>query len=91
MDCMKKRSLKSLVWACVAVVLLTAGCADKYSQILKTTNDRSEISATHSEFSSLANKSDMPIRYVSEGKIGVSKVEAALETADAIDLLDHHV
>jgi hypothetical protein len=67
-------------------MLLVSGCADRYGQILKPTNDRVEISKTHSEFSDLANRSDLPIMYVSEGKIGVSKVEAALETADAVDL-----
>jgi len=68
-------------------MLLISGCANsKYGQILKPSKERYEITNTHSEFSDLANNSDLPVRYISEGKIGVSKVEAALETADATDL-----
>ena len=80
---------QSLLSASLIFVLLFSGCADKYGQILKPTNDRVEISKTHSEFSNLANSSDLPVVYVSEGKIGVSKVEAALEEADAVDLQAH--
>jgi len=69
----------------VAMMLTSAGCEDKYGRVL-TPPERIEISRTHSEFSDLANSSDLPIKYISEGKIGVSKVEADLETADAADL-----
>jgi len=69
------------------LMLLVSGCADRYGQVLKPiTDERGEISKTHSEFSDMANRSDLPVMYVSEGKIGVFKVEAALETADADDL-----
>jgi len=57
-----------------------------YGRVLEPTKDRVEISKTHSELSNLANRSDLPLEYVSEGKIGISKVEAALEAADAVDL-----
>jgi hypothetical protein len=68
-------------------MLLISGCANsKYGRILKPAKARFEITNAHSEFSDLANSSDLPIMYISEGKIGVSKVEAALETADAGDL-----
>jgi hypothetical protein len=67
-------------------MLLVSGCADRYGQVLKPQKGHAEISKTHSEFSDMANSSDLPVMYVSEGKIGVSKVEAALEAADAADL-----
>ena len=69
----------------IMMLLVSAGCQDKYGQVL-TPPERVEISRTHSEFSELANRSDLPVQYISEGKIGVSKVEADLETADAADL-----
>jgi hypothetical protein len=68
------------------LMLLVSGCAGRYGRVMEPTNDRVEISKTHSKFSALANRSDLPFMYVSEGKIGVSKVEAALEEADAVDL-----
>ncbi len=80
----KRRIAPRLVSAYLILMLLASGCADKYGQVLKPTNHR-VISKTHSYFSDLANSSDLPVMYVSEGKIGVSKVEAALETADTGD------
>jgi len=71
---------------CAVVMLLVPGCADRYGRVLTPENDRVVISDAHSEFSHLANDSDLPVRYVSEGKIGVSKVEAALENADSVEL-----
>lgn len=71
---------------CMAYSVFVSGCASKYDRVMTTPNDRVEISRTHSEFSKMANTSNLPMSYVSEGKIGVSKVEAALETADAKDL-----
>ncbi|MBW8014554.1 MAG: hypothetical protein FVQ82_00045 [Planctomycetes bacterium] len=71
---------------CMVVMLLVSGCADRYGRVLKPETDRVVISDAHSEFSILANDSDLPVRYVSEGKIGVSKVEAALEKADSVEL-----
>jgi hypothetical protein len=83
----KKRQIaRHFVNAYLIVVLLVSGCADRYGRYLKPTNNRDDISATHWEFSVLANSTDMPMMYVSEGKIGVSNVEAALEAADAGDL-----
>jgi len=68
------------------IMFLVSGCGDKYGRVIDPGSDRIEIKETHSEFSSLANDSDLPMMYVSEGKIGVSKVEADLEEADAFDL-----
>jgi hypothetical protein len=81
--------VQALLSTCLMLVLLLSGCADRYGQILKPANEHVEISKAHSEFSNLANSSDLPVMYVSEGKIGVSKVEAALEKADAVDLQAH--
>ena len=86
MNIKKRRIAPRLVSAYLILMLLVSGCADRYGYVLRPTNERVEISKTHSEFSDLANRSDLPFMYVSEGKIGVSKVEAALETADAVDL-----
>ena len=86
MEIRKKRIAQRLVGTYLIFMLLISGCANRYGQVLKPANERVEIKETHSEFSSLANRSDLPMMYVSEGKIGVSKVEAALETADAGDL-----
>ena len=66
------------------LILLISGCNDKYGRIIEPVNDRFEITEAHSELSDLANDSDLPMMYVSEGKIGVSKVEATLEEADAV-------
>jgi len=82
----KRQIVRHFVNAYLVVVLLVSGCADRYGRFLKPTNNRDEISRTHWEFSVLANSTDMPMQYVSEGKIGVSNVEAALEAADAGDL-----
>jgi len=68
------------------LMLFISGCGGMYGRVLEPTKDRVEISKTHSELSNLANRSDLPLEYVSEGKIGISKVEAALEAADAVDL-----
>ncbi len=68
------------------VMFLVSGCTDRYGRVVKPSDDRLEIKETHSEFYTLANDSDLPMMYVSEGKIGVSKVEADLEEADAFDL-----
>ena len=65
--------------------LLLPGCTTRYGRVLTSAKERPEIAQTHSEFSTLADSSDLPIMYVSEGKIGVSKVEAAMEEADAVD------
>ena len=67
------------------LMLLVSGCGGMYGRVLEPTKDRVEISKTHSELSKLANRSNLPLEYVSEGKIGISKVEAALEAADAVD------
>jgi len=85
-DRKKRRIGQRLVSTYLIVMLLVSGCGNRYGQVLKPTSKRAEISKTHSEFSTLANRSDLPMMYVSEGKIGVSKVEAVLETADAADL-----
>ena len=77
---------RRLVSLFLVYTFLLSGCADRYGRILEPTKERTVISKTHSDFSSLANRSNLPTRYVSEGKIGVSKVEAALEEADVIDL-----
>ena len=83
----KRLIARQLVNTYLIIMLLISGCANsKYGQILKPAKERYEITNAHSEFSDLANNSDLPVRYISEGKIGVSKVEAALETADAADL-----
>jgi hypothetical protein len=83
----KKRLIaQSLVSTCLISVLLVSGCTNRYGRVLQPTNERNEIKKTHSEFSSLANRSSLPMKYVSEGKIGVFKVEAALEKADTGDL-----
>ena len=84
----KKKGLISgrSVGAYLIVMLLIAGCANRYGRVVDPGSDRVEIKETHSEFSILANDSDLPMMYVSEGKIGVSKVEANLEEADAFDL-----
>ncbi|MHC4457385.1 MAG: hypothetical protein ACYS0I_09885, partial [Planctomycetota bacterium] len=82
----KRRICQCLLSSYFILMLLVSGCTNRYGQVLKPANEHVEISKTHSEFSDLANRSDLPLMYVSEGKIGVSKVEAALETADAVDL-----
>lgn len=83
----KRLIARQLVNTYLILMLLISGCADsKYGRILKPSKERYEITNTHSEFSDLANSADLPVKYISEGKIGVSKVEAALETADAADL-----
>ncbi len=82
----KMRIARPLVSTYMIIMLLTSGCANKYGKVLDVPKDRVEISKTHSEFSALANSSDLPSAYVSEGKIGVSRVESALEEADAVDI-----
>ena len=83
----KRLIARQLVNTYLILMLLISGCANsKYGRILKPAKARFEITNAHSEFSDLANSSDLPIMYISEGKIGVSRVEAALETADAGDL-----
>ena len=77
---------RCLIGTYLILVLFASGCGDKYGQVLKPTSERVKISKTHSDFSSLANSSDLPGMYVSEGKIGISKVEAAMEVADTVDL-----
>ena len=69
----------------LVVALLLPGCTTRYGRVLTPARQRPEISKTHSEFSTLANSSNLPLMYVSEGKIGVSKVEAAMEEADSFD------
>lgn len=84
---MKKRLIgQHSLNTCLILMLLISGCGGKYGPVVRTRNNHTQISKTHSEFSTLANSSDLPIEYVSEGKIGVTKVEAVLETADAVDL-----
>ena len=82
----KKRIAQCLVSTYLILMLLVSGCANRYGRVLEPINERAEISKAHSEFSFLANSSALPAMYVSEGKIGVFKVEAALETADTGDL-----
>ncbi len=67
------------------MALLLPGCTGRYGRVITPSKERPEIARTHSEFSTLANSSNLPIAYVSEGKIGVSRVEAAMEEADAFD------
>ena len=87
MSTRKKRQIaQRLVSAYMIVMLLGSGCSSRYGKVMKSSHDIVEISQAHSEFSALANKSDLPIMYVSEGKVGVSKVEAALEGAETGDL-----
>jgi len=81
----KRRIAPRLVIAYLIVILLVSGCGDKYGRVLETTK-HPVISKTHSYLSDLANRSDLPVMYVSEGKIGVLKVKTALETADTDDL-----
>ncbi|KKK99777.1 hypothetical protein LCGC14_2629330, partial [marine sediment metagenome] len=69
------------VSAYLSVILLVSGCADRYDRVMAPTKKHTEISKTHSNFSTLANRSNLPFVYVNEGKIGISKVEAALEAA----------
>ncbi len=78
--------IRRLVCTYMIVMLLVSGCADRYGRVLKPTNERVEISRTHTEFSDLANSENLPIKYISEGKIGISEVEAALEGADTADV-----
>ncbi|MHC4728076.1 MAG: hypothetical protein ACYS17_12705, partial [Planctomycetota bacterium] len=82
----KKFFVRRLVCTYLILMLLVSGCADRYGRVLKPTNERVEISRTHTEFSDLANSENLPIKYISEGKIGVSQVEAALESADTADV-----
>ncbi|MHC4359259.1 MAG: coiled-coil domain-containing protein [Planctomycetota bacterium] len=82
----KRWIVQYLISAFLILMLFVSGCANNYGHILTPTGERGEISKAHSEFSNLANRSDLPGKYVSEGKIGVSKVEAVMETADAADL-----
>ncbi len=86
-DIKKRRIARRLVRVStyLILILLVSGCS-RYGRVLEPAKDRVEISKTHSKFSVLANRSDLPFMYVSEGKIGISKVEAALEAADATDL-----
>jgi hypothetical protein len=81
----RRRIVRHLVSTYLILTLLISGCADRYGRVTTPINEREEISKTHSEFSFLANSSALPIKYVSEGKMGVFKVEAALDTADAGD------
>ena len=85
MNTKKERIAPRLVMAYLVLMLLVSGCADKYGRVLEPTKHR-VISKTHSYLSDLANRSDLPVVYVSEGKIGVFKVKTALETADTDDL-----
>ncbi len=75
-----------LISTYLILISLVSGCVSRYDFVLEPTGERVRISNTHSEFLTLANSSDLPAMYVSEGKIGISKVEAALEVADAVDL-----
>jgi hypothetical protein len=62
------------------------GCGSQYGQLLKEQTDHTEISKTHSEFSKLANHSDLPVMYINEGKVGVSNVQATMDIADSDDM-----
>jgi len=77
---------RCLISTYLIFIFFASGCADKYGRILEPTSKRITLSKTHSDFSTMANRSDLPVMYISEGKIGISKVEATLETADAVDL-----
>jgi hypothetical protein len=74
-------------WVCLLLILLTlvSGCSNSYGPVTQA-KKRSEIKEIHSEFSSMASSADLPMQYVNEGKIGVSRVEAVLEAADAGDM-----
>ncbi|MHC5061554.1 MAG: hypothetical protein ACYTFK_10790 [Planctomycetota bacterium] len=82
----KKSVVTHLIITSLVVALLVSGCSDMYGRVLKPGDDRVEITKTHSDFSEMANRSNLPFLYVSEGKIGVTKVEAAMEEADAVDV-----
>lgn len=77
---------KQAVCLYLVFTLLLSGCSGRYGRILTPVENRSEVSKVHNEFSKLASRSDLPIMYVSEGKKGVSRVEAALEAADSHDI-----
>lgn len=81
----KRQIVRRLVSTYLIMMLLLSGCANRYGRVLRPTEERIEISNTHSEFAMLANTSDLPAQYVSEGKVGISRVEAALEKADYSD------
>lgn len=77
---------RGLISTYLILIFFVSGCADRYGRVLEPTSELVRISKTHSDFSALANRSNLPVMYVSEGKIGISKVEATLEVADAVDL-----
>lgn len=77
---------KKLVSASLVMMLLVSGCADKFSQVQGLSKQHTKISQTHVEFSDLADNSDLPVKYISEGKVGLSKIEATFNTADALDV-----
>ena len=81
----KRLMARRLISTYLIMMLLMSGCADRYGRVLRPKDERIEIASTHSEFSMLANDSDLPAQYVSEGKVGITRVEAALEKADYSD------
>jgi len=81
-----KSIVKRLVCMQMVIMFVMSGCSNKYGKFMEPSKNRDEISQAHSELSSMANKSDLPMIYVSEGKVGISNVEAALEAADTFDV-----
>lgn len=81
-----KSILKRLVCMQLVIMFVMSGCSNKYGNFMEPSRNRGEITKAHSELSNMANKSDLPMVYVSEGKVGVSKVEAVLEEADSFDV-----
>jgi len=83
----KKLMVRRLLCSYLIFIIFISGCTNRYGSLgFEPENERTEITQTHTEFSDLAHVSDLPSEYVSEGKIGVSKVEAALEQADSFDI-----
>lgn len=79
--------VRRLLCSYMIFVIFISGCTNRYGRFeFEPENERLEITQAHLEFSDLADLSDLPSQYVSEGKIGVSKVEAALERADSFDI-----
>jgi hypothetical protein len=83
-----RRIIRQAMSAYLAFVMVVCmqGCSGRYGRVMETKTNHNEISKAHSEFSRMANSSDLPLKYVNEGKIGVTKVEAALETANTDDV-----
>ena len=81
-----KRFIRKLLCAYLAIVIICLpGCSSDYSQVLDQ-DDHEVISKTQSQFSKMANHSDLPVMYINEGKVGVSRVQATMEIANSDDM-----